>query len=66
MRKVEASKPNHLIRILPANAEHTCPKCKHKFYENLEKNEKTKKPFFRTDEKQVTIYEGEKNEKKDN
>jgi len=32
MRKIEASKPNYLIKIEPGCAEHVCPKCKHKFY----------------------------------
>lgn len=43
MRKMEANKPNYLIKIVPGNAEQTCPKCGHKYYMNIEDDEENGK-----------------------
>lgn len=40
MRKMEANKPNYLIKIVPGNAEQMCPKCGHKYYINIEGDDK--------------------------
>jgi len=72
IRKVEASRPNYLIRFEPACAEYTCSKCKHssfiewdskndKWVEVTEKDEK-KKPerYFKAGDGQGTLELGDK------
>lgn len=65
IRKVEASRPNYLIRFVPGCAERCCPNCGHKFYDNLEEDKKNhKNPWkLKSGEGQSTLDDGD--EKKD-
>lgn len=57
IRKIEAGRPNYLIKFDPGCAEQTCPKCKHTFYIGMDEEEEDKKstPRFKSGEGQGTL-----------
>ena len=56
IRKVEASRPNYLIKIEPGSAERTCPKCGHTFYINMNEEKEKKSPgYFKSGDGQDTL-----------
>jgi len=67
IRKVEASRPNFLIKFEPGCAEQTCPNCGHKFYIGMDEiEEKKKTPYFKTGNGQTSIsMESDKDDKKE-
>lgn len=57
IRKIEAGRPNHLIRFEPASAEHTCSKCGNTAYIEWDsKNEKWKDTDDDEEEKSTASF----------